>query len=66
MSSIAVLIAAKQGGLAAVAKAAGDLEIIPGTVQEYDDLSTFSDPVSTQAGHVSSPTPGWIAFARWP
>lgn len=64
MSDIAVILADTQGGLAAVADAAGGLQIIDGTVQRFDAIETYSDPMQTPASSISSGKPGWIALAR--
>jgi hypothetical protein len=66
MSALAILLAKTKGGLKAVATAAGDLEIVEGTVQQYDGLTTFSDPASTPAGVINTDQPSWIALARFP
>ncbi|AJP73202.1 hypothetical protein [Sphingomonas hengshuiensis] len=66
MSDLAILLAKTKGGLKAVAEAAGDLEIIEGTVQPFDGITTFSDPASTPLGGIHGGTPGWIALARFP
>ena len=64
MSDIAVILANTKGGLAAVADAAGGLQIIDGTVQSFDAVETYSDPKLTPAGSISSGKSGWIALAR--
>lgn len=64
MNDIAIILAATKGGLAAVADAAGDLQIIAGTVQAFDAVETYSDPKLTPAGSISGDKPGWIALAR--
>ncbi len=65
MSYIAILLASTKPRLAAIAEDAGNIAIIPGTVQPYDGLTTYSEPTLTPAGAIATNTPGWIALARF-
>lgn len=65
MSYIAVLVADTQGGIAAVAGEVGNPRIIPGTVQEFDGIQTYTDARSSDAGGVNLNRRGWIALAEF-
>jgi hypothetical protein len=65
MSYVAILLASTEPGLEAIAENAGNLQIIPGTVQSYQGLTTYSEPTVTPAGVIATNAPGWIAMARF-
>jgi hypothetical protein len=66
MTEITIVVAETKGGLQTVADAAGGLDIIPGTVQAFDGIETYTDVPMTPVSRIASGKSGWIALARYP
>lgn len=64
MADLAVIVASTQGGLYAVAQDGG-LQLVEGTEQPFETLTTYSDPRSTKAGVIHYEGGGWVAIGAF-